>query len=129
MDLFAEFKLLDMGERLGRFIGRYRSTYFMPDKRNGMVVYSYKLQADAEERIYHKISDITISMKASDHLQMPKLIAREVEVTLSPEERRLYNKLKRELVLELAGGEVTAANAASLTGKLTQLANLSLIHI
>lgn len=123
MDLFAEFKLLDMGERLGRFIGRYRSTYFMPDKRNGMVVYSYKLQADAEERIYHKISDITISMKASDHLQMPKLIAREVEVTLSPEERRLYNKLKRELVLELAGGEVTAANAASLTGKLTQLAN------
>lgn len=74
MDLFAEFKVLDMGERLGRFITQYRTNYFRPDKMNGQIVYSYKLLPGAEERIYEKISDITISMKAMDHLQMPELI-------------------------------------------------------
>ena len=64
MDLFAEFKALDMGERLGRFISKYRATYFRPDKRNGQVIFSYKPIEGAEEAIYKKISDITISMKA-----------------------------------------------------------------
>lgn len=80
MDLFAEFKLLDMGERLGRLIGQYRNTYFQPDKRNGMVIYSYKPLPDAEQRIYDKISDITISMKAADHLIMPELVSTEYMV-------------------------------------------------
>lgn len=123
MDLFAEFKVLDMGERLGRFIGQYRMTYFLPDKRNGMTIYSYKPQEDAEERIYRKISDITISMKAADHLKMPELVSTTAEVTLDSKERKLYEKLKKELVLQMPDGEVTAANAASLTGKLIQMAN------
>ena len=97
MDLFAEFKLLDMGHRLGRFIGQYRSTYFQPDKMNGMVVYSYKPLPGAEEKIYEKISDITISMKATDHLQMPALISSCYEVELSAAERQKYEQLKKTL--------------------------------
>ena len=77
MDLFAEFKLLDMGERLGRFIGQYRLNYFKPDRVNGPIVYSYKLLPGAEEKIYDKISDITISMKAADFLPMPERIESE----------------------------------------------------
>lgn len=123
MDLFAEFKLIDMGARLGRFISQYRDAYFLPDKRNGMVVYSYKLQDGAEECIYKKISDITISMKSGDHLTMPELVKNKVSVELSDKERQSYERLKNELVLPLMDGEVTAANAAVLTGKLSQLAN------
>ena len=123
MDLFAEFKLLDKGQRLGRFIGQYRSTYFQPDKMNGMIVYSYKPLPGAEERIYEKISDITISMKATDHLQMPELISSRYEVELSPTERQKYEQLKKDLVLPVDDEEITAANAAALSGKLSQLAN------
>ena len=123
MDLFAEFKLLDMGQRLGRFIGQYRSAYFQPDKMNGMVVYSYKPLPGAEEKIYEKISDITISMKATDHLQMPELIMSRCEVELSPKERQKYEQLKKDLVLPVDDEEITAANAAALSGKLCQLAN------
>lgn len=123
MDLFAEFKLLDMGERLGRFIGQYRNAYFQPDKRNGMVVYSYKPLPDAEQRIYDKISDITISMKATDHLTMPELVSTEYTVQLSGKEREKYDRLKKDLVLSTDDNEVTAANAASLSNKLSQMAN------
>lgn len=123
MDLFAEFKLLDMGARLGRFIGQYRTAYFKPDKMNGMVVYSYKPLPGAEEQIYEKISDITISMKATDHLKMPELISTQYEVQLSGAEKKKYGELKKDLVLQLPEGEITAANAASLTGKLSQMAN------
>lgn len=123
MDLFAEFKLLDMGARLGRFIGQYRAAYFKPDKMNGMVVYSYKPLPGAEEQIYEKISDITISMKATDHLKMPELISTQYEVQLSDAEKKKYEEMKKDLVLQLPEGEITAANAASLTGKLSQMAN------
>ena len=123
MDLFAEFKLLDMGHRLGRFIGQYRTAYFQPDKMNGMVVYSYKPLPGAEEKIYEKISDITISMKATDHLQMPALISSCYEVELSAAERQKYEQLKKDLVLPIGDDEITAANAAALSGKLCQLAN------
>ena len=123
MDLWAEFKLLDMGKRLGRFIGNYREWYFRPDKMNGPIVYSYKPMPFAEKEIYEKISDITISMSALDHLKMPELIINEVEVEMNPHERRKYNDLKDELVLEIPDGVITAANAASLTNKLCQMAN------
>lgn len=123
MDLFAEFKLLDMGERLGRLIGQYRNAYFQPDKRNGMVIYSYKPLPNAEQQIYDKISDITISMKATDHLKMPELISAEYTVQLSEKEREKYDHLKKELVLSTEDNEVTAANAASLSNKLSQMAN------
>ncbi|MCI5532390.1 MAG: DEAD/DEAH box helicase [Caecibacter massiliensis] len=123
MDLWAEFRLLDMGERLGKYISQYRSLYFKPDKRNGMVVFSYKPLPGAEEVIYHQIADITVSMKANDYLEMPKLVSVAKEVTLSEKEKKRYDELKKSLVLELPGGEVTAANAASLTMKLSQMAN------
>lgn len=123
MDLFAEFRLLDMGERLGRFIGQYRNAYFKPDKMNGPIVYSYKLLPGAEQRIYNKISDITISMKSTDHLKMPELVNSNYEVYLDEKEKERYEKLKQELVLQLPDGEITAANAAALSGKLCQMAN------
>ena len=123
MDLWAEFRLLDMGERLGKYISQYRSLYFKPDKRNGMVVFSYKPLPGAEEVIYHQIADITVSMKANDYLEMPELVSVAKEVTLSEKEKNRYDELKKSLVLELPGGEVTAANAASLTMKLSQMAN------
>ena len=123
MDLWAEFKLLDQGKRLGRFIGQYRLNYFVPDKRNGEMIYSYKPLPGAEDAIYRQISDITISMKSTDHLKMPELISTKYEVQLSEEERNRYDALRNDLVLQLHGDEITAANAAALTGKLTQLSN------
>jgi SNF2 family DNA or RNA helicase len=123
MDLWAEFKVLDKGERLGRFITQYRNQYFMPDKRNGEIVYSYKPLPHAEDSIYRRIGDITISMKSADHLKMPELVSLQYEVQLSADERKRYEALKQDLVLNLHGDEITAANAATLTGKLSQLAN------
>ena len=123
MDLCAEFRVLDMGERLGRFITAYRTDYFTPDKRNGQIVYSYKLLPGAEDAIYHKISDITISMKAADHLKMPELVNSEYAVYLSESEKAHYEQLKRNLVLTVENGEITAANAAALSNKLCQMTN------
>lgn len=123
MDLWAEFRLLDMGERLGRYITQYRTQYFMPDKRNAQIIFSYKSLPGSEKQIYDKISDITISMKATDFLPMPERIESEYPVYLSEEERKKYDALKQEMVLQLPGEEITAANAASLSGKLSQLAN------
>lgn len=96
MDLWAEFRLLDMGERLGRFIGQYRTSYFRPDKQNGQVVFSYKPLPGAEKQIYDKISDITISMKSTDHLQMPELINSRYTVYLSEKEDSHYADLKKD---------------------------------
>lgn len=124
MDLFAEFRVLDMGERLGRFITQYRTNYFRPDKMNGQIVYSYKLLPGAEERIYQKISDITISMKAMDHLKMPELINTRYPVYMDEKEKQSYEDMKNDLVLPYMGeDEITAANAAALSGKLCQMAN------
>ena len=123
MDLFAEFKVLDMGQRLGRFITTYRQDYFVPDKRNGQVVFSYAPLPGAEERIYEKIADITISMKAADHLRMPELIEREYSVRMDEAEKKIYTEMCEQLVLQMKGDEVTAANAGVLFGKLAQMAN------
>ena len=123
MDLWAEYRLLDMGQRLGRFIGQYRTDYFLPDKRSGQVVFTYKSLPGAEEAIYRRIADITISMKSADHLRMPKLVSSEYEVRLSEAEQKRYDDLKKDLVLRLPDGEITAANAAALSNKLSQMAN------
>ena len=123
MDLFAEFRCLDMGERLGRFISRYRNAFFIPDKTNGQVVYSYKPRPFAEEEIYRRISDITISMKAMDHLNMPELLENRYPVYMDEGEKRKYEAMKRDLVLPFEGEEITAANAAALSNKLSQMAN------
>ena len=124
MDLFAEFKCLDMGERLGRFITQYRTGYFTPDKMNGQIVYSYKLLPGAEEEIYDKISDITISMKALDHLKMPELLSERYPVYMDDEETEQYESMKHDLILPYQDeDDITAANAAALSGKLCQMAN------
>lgn len=123
MDLWAEIGVLDMGERLGRYIGRYRETYFVPDKRNAQIVFSYKPREGAKEMIYEKISDITISMRCEDYIQMPERIDNMVYVRLSDEEMALYRKLRQELILELPDGEIDAKDAKTVTGKLLQIAN------
>ncbi|MCR4691289.1 MAG: DEAD/DEAH box helicase [Lachnospiraceae bacterium] len=123
MDLFAEFRILDMGERLGKFIGQYRTAFFKPDQMNGPIVYSYKPIPGAEQQIYRNISDITISMRATDHLKMPELINSVYEVHMSEKEAKRYEEMKKELFLTLPEGEISAANAASLSGKLSQMAN------
>lgn len=123
MDLWSEFKLLDQGKRLGRFITNYRDQYFRPDKRNGQVIFSYRPLPFAEDAIYDKISDITISMKANDYLNMPELLSNHVEVEMSEKEMKVYKELKDELVITLGDEDVTASNAASLSNKLTQMAN------
>ena len=123
MYLWAEFRLLDMGQRLGRFIGKYRTEYIKPDKMNGQIVYSYKPLPGAEEHIYEKISDITISMKAADYLKMPELIESNHNVRLTDEERKKYDEMRKDLTLQLPDGEITAANAAALSNKLCQMAN------
>ena len=121
MDLFAEYRLIDKGVRLGRFITRYREEFFRPDKTNGLVVYSYKPLPFAEEEIYRRIGDITISMKSVDFLPMPEKVMSEVTVYMSESERKKYEELKKDLVIE--GEEITAANAAALCNKLSQLSN------
>ena len=124
MDLFAEFKCLDMGERLGRFITQYRNAFFIPDRMNGQVVYSYKLRPFAEEEIYRRIGDITISMKALDHLKMPELIENRYPVYMDDGEKQQYESMKKDLILPYLENEaITAANAAALSGKLCQMAN------
>lgn len=123
MDLWAQINILDMGERLGRYITHYRDEYFRPDKRNGAIVYSYKALPDAEERIYEKISDICISMKACDYLEMPERIDNGVEVEMNEKEKAMYKKLETEMLLPFADGDIDAVNAASLSNKLLQLAN------
>ncbi len=123
IDLWAEFRLLDMGQRLGRFIGNYRSTFFVPDKRNAQVVFSYKPKPGAEDAIYRLISDITISMKGSDYLKLPELVMNEAPVRMSTAEEQHYQTMKDEMVLSLKGQEIDAVNAAALSGKLLQMAN------
>lgn len=126
MDLWAEYRLLDLGKRLGRFITHYRETYFIPDKRNQEIVFSYKPKLGAEEEIYRRIEDITISMKAIDHLPMPKLIINDYKVELDGKERKQYESLANNLVLELGDEDITVANAGVLSNKLIQMASGSL---
>ena len=123
MDLWAQFRLLDLGERLGRYISRYRERYFLPDKRNAQVVFTYKLKPGAEEQIYNAISDITISMKAEDYLDLPPCIHNVVKVALSEREREVYERFRKEMVISLGGEEIDAMNAAALSNKLLQMAN------
>lgn len=123
MDLWAEFRVLDMGQRLGRYITHYRNNFFVPDKRNQQMIFSYKPKLGAEKAIYRLISDITISMKSADFLKMPECIINEVSVSLSEKERSVYQSLKENMVVDLKDEEIDAVNAAALSGKLLQMAN------
>lgn len=122
MDLWAEFRLLDMGKRLGRFLTHYRERYFLPDKRNAQMVFTYKPRPGAEEKIYEAIGDITISMKSGDYLELPKCLTNIVRVEMNERERRIYERLKKDMAAEIDGKEIDAMNAAALSGKLLQMA-------
>ena len=123
LDLFSEYKLIDGGVRLGQYITHYREKYFDPDKRNANVIFSYKLKPFAEEAIYSKIDDITISMKAVDYLKMPPILYNEIKVKLDQKERKIYEILKKDMIVALEDKEIDAMNAASLSNKLLQMAN------
>lgn len=125
MDLWAEIGILDGGERLGRFIGRYREAYFKAGSMNPQtgVVFQYVPRPGAEEQIYGKIADITISMKAMDYLHMPDCVPAWHYVEMDKKERKLYDMLRKDLIIPLKDADIDAANAASLTGKLLQMAN------
>lgn len=123
MDLWAEFRVLDMGQRLGRYITHYRTTYFDPDKHNQHMVFTYKPKSGAEQRIYQQISDITISMKSKNSLKLPPLTMNNVQVHLSNQESVVYDTMHDQLVVDMAGKQIDALNAASLSNKLSQMAN------
>ena len=123
MDLWAEFRVLDLGQRLGRYITHYRNAYFTPDKRNGEVIFSYKPLPGAEEAIYEKISDITISMKSCDYLKLPECVINEVPVVMSEKEMSIYDGFREDMVTKIKDQEIDAANAAVLSSKLLQMAN------
>ncbi len=123
LDIWSQVYLLDGGERLGRTYTGYRSRFFHPQKYvNGGIPTDYVLNEDAEDKIYQKISDICISMKAIDYLQMPDCIFNKVEVSLDEKEMKLYRQMERDLLLPFEESDVDAANAAVLSNKLLQMA-------
>lgn len=123
MDLWAQVYLLDGGQRLGRTISVYRDMYFVPDKRNRTTIFSYAPKPGADQAIYDSISDICISMKAADYLDLPEIIYEDIPVVLDGSAARAYKQLAREAVLEVDEETITANNAAALSGKLLQLCN------
>ena len=123
MDLWAQFRILDMGKRLGRYITHYRNAYFLPDKRSADRIFTYKPADGAEQMIYDRISDITISMKSADYLKLPECIINEVPVFMDTKEKAIYETFKEDMVAKIKDEEIDAANAAVLSGKLLQMAN------
>ena len=123
LDLWAQMYLLDRGERLERSITRYRDRYFDPDKRDGHIVYSWKLKPGASDEIYSRIGDVCVSMKSSDYLTLPPAMMNVVPVKLQPAAMKKYNELEKELVLSIDETDIVANTAASLSGKLLQMAN------
>ena len=122
LDIWAPFRLIDNGQRLGKFITHYRDQYFLPDKRSGQVIYSWKIRPGADQAIYDNIADITVSMRTTDYLTLPEVTRQHIEVTLAPKEQKMIDTLKRDLVLDIGDETIDAANAATLSLKLQQLA-------
>ena len=120
-ELWPQVFLLDKGARLGRTMRTYMDLYFMTP--NSWLPYKHELKEGAEEAIYKKLSDICVSMKAADHIPMPDRVDNIVELTLSSREMKLYKQMERDMLLPYADGDILALNAATLAGKLLQLAN------
>lgn len=131
LDLWSQLYLLDSGQRLGQTLGQYRNKYFTPAQTNGHIVYSYALRKGEdligkeiyEKEVYDKISDICISMKAKDYIQLPEKIIVNRMINLPVDIKEQYDKFEMEQVLAINDKELTAANAAVLTGKLLQFSN------
>ncbi len=130
IDLWSQIYLLDRGERLGKFITRFRENYFSPGKRNGHIVFNYNIQEDGEKRIYDRIGDICMSMKAEDYLELPGRMLNDIEISFDEKTQAKYDEFERDQILELFTNEegeeeeeITALNAAALSNKLLQFAN------
>lgn len=122
LDIWAPFRLIDNGQRLGKYITHYRDQYFTPGRRNGAVVYNWNLRPGADQAIYDNIADITVSMRTTDYLQLPAATHQHITVQLPTKARKHIDTLKRDLVLDLDDDTIDAANAATLSLKLQQLA-------
>lgn len=122
LDIWAPFRLIDNGQRLGKYITHYRDQYFTPGRRNGTVVYNWNLRPGADQAIYDNIADITVSMRTTDYLQLPEATRQHITVQLPTKARKHIDTLKRDLVLDLDDDTIDAANAATLSLKLQQLA-------
>lgn len=122
LDIWAPFRLIDNGQRLGKYITHYRDQYFTPGRRNGAIVYNWNLRPGADQAIYNNIADITVSMRTTDYLQLPEATRQHITVQLPPKARKHIDTLKRDLVLDLDDDTIDAANAATLSLKLQQLA-------
>lgn len=125
MDLWAETYLIDKGQRFGKFISRFRETYFKEGAMNPYtgVVYDYVLRPGADEAIYERISDISVSMKALDYLDMSEPIVVNHYVNMDKKEKEVYDGFRKDLIVKLGDDVIDAANAAVLSGKLMQMAN------
>ena len=123
MDLWAQVYLLDAGQRLGRTITAYREAFFVPDKRNRTTIFSYAPKDGADAYIYNLISDICISMKGTDYLELPEIIYNDIPVKLDTAAQQAYNRLERDTLLPVDDTMITAGSAGVLRGKLLQLCN------
>lgn len=129
IDLWAELYLLDRGERLGATLGEYREKYFRPGARSGYVVYKWEPFRNAQKEIEEKISDICVSMDATDYLELPERIDNIIPVQLSPAEMAAYRKMETEQLLQIGGNDIAALNAAAVMNKLLQIANGSVYSV
>ena len=120
MDLWAQMWLIDMGQRLGRTIGSFRTKYFKPGRSNGHVVYDWILQPGAGDLISEKMQDVTVSLKAEDWLEVPDLIETDIRIALSPTESKAYRDFERDQLMSLDGKDIEAVTAAALANKLLQ---------
>jgi SNF2 family DNA or RNA helicase len=123
MDLWSQIYLLDQGERLGQSITKYRNMYFYPDKRNQVVVFSYKPKPGAEKEIYKQIGDIAVSLKASDHIKMPDRIDNFIKLKMSKRIRAIYEEMERNYLVSIDEEMITATSAGVVSNKLLQMAN------
>jgi SNF2 family DNA or RNA helicase len=120
MDLWSQMWLIDMGERLGHTLGAYRTRYFRPGRSNGHVVYDWHLRPGAHEEISALMSDVTVSMKAEDWIEVPDLIESDVRIALSEKELKAYREFERDQIMSIEGKDIEAVTAAALTNKLLQ---------
>lgn len=123
LDLWPQFRILDEGQRLGTGITKYRERFFLPDKRNGQQIFTWKPRPGAQREIYSLISDMTVSVQTTDHLRLPELTTVTHDVSLSPRDRATYDRLRDDLVVDIDGDQIDAANAAVLANKLLQLSS------
>lgn len=128
IDLWSQMYLLDRGQRLGKFLGTYRTRYFTAAAQKGHIVYKYALKKGAEKMIHDQISDICISMKSEDYLELPETIINPIKLALPATIMKQYKDFEKELVLDLIDNagedkEISVLNAAALSNKLLQFAN------